>query len=121
LRVRERESTCERRQESFVTSTRPALFSIMAHRYTVNEVYRSVIADVIDRVRGEFVADGVAECVFFFFFFWRPSIVASHHSFLSRPTLFSFPDPYWTTCAPGGRPNCGQAEPRAVAAQGKFY
>jgi len=42
----------------------------MAHRYTVNEVYRSVIADVIDRVRGEFVADGVAECVFFFFFFW---------------------------------------------------
>ena len=35
----------------------------MAHRYTVDEVYRSVVADVIDRVRGDFVAEGVAECV----------------------------------------------------------
>ena len=36
----------------------------MAHCYSVDEVYRSVIADVVDRVRGEFVADGVAEYVF---------------------------------------------------------
>ena len=35
----------------------------MAQRYTVDEVYRSVVADVIDRVRGDFVAEGVAECV----------------------------------------------------------
>ena len=33
----------------------------MSHRYTTEEVYRGVISDVIDRVRGEFVADGVAE------------------------------------------------------------
>jgi len=31
------------------------------HRYSTDEIYRAVVADVVDRVRGEFLADGVAE------------------------------------------------------------
>lgn len=99
----------------------------MTHRYTVDEVYRSVIADVIDRVRGDFVADGVAECVEKRRaggaagaarkamrgggrgFFPSLTLIAIHSSPL---------DPSWTTCALGGRPNCGRSGPMRV--QGKY-